>query len=793
MNRIKVNGYFLDLLSGSKILPTFRAISFVNFEKPVTAFSNAFRVAKTARNMQALGFPDAPNVAIVSAFAKIPCELYASDVFLIKGYLQVLSDDADATTCVFVGAGSDWFATAKATKLNEFDVLSYFAHELNITNYDAYPTVYSYPVIDFGKLRNAGLLSITPPIARVDINELAPATYVKGLLNLFFTETGYTARGSFWDSSELAEMAILPNKPVTFNKVNAKDGESVGSTFDDANTYTEHALPSNYQSFSFLSPIQRNFSTKDELEILDAMPSASWGDFDGNSRKIFVRIELRVVPTLFGRIVQGASGAFIFSYDIKLHLLNGASTVKTYGGTYANGGRAFFLTDTVDFFNDTAPLVFVDVVTIPANALLGFSVELLPTSYTTDGVSFVDDLPVQVYKARLSCAVREISVWQSRSWVDLRDYLPSISFADLVKWLTTLGIVVSTDEESKTITFDYFDNVADNVKDLSEYLEFWQDIDYVDFLRNYGKVNYFDYAESRDDEIAVQYERATGVPYGRGQIRVNNDFLPETKAYYKAPFAPNFLVEIFNLLPSHKAYAPYIPYYNAEIFTFTATVNVGQTFISLADNVEAYRKCTLLVQIRSRCLPDNCYIRLIAPNYLYPTDLGILLSEPVQVAGTFEFSSITYKEKSQNLPYSVGRVVNRSALPSSDINTMYLQVSDFRNQDNIFISPVTSDFYFAWFEKPKTICSNRLGNLSYGRTGLSDDLPILERNYTLIKQTLNQPFIVKGKMRITPVLLRNINFSKCYYFKQLNGYYLIEIKEYDNDKYLQDVILTKVM
>ena len=95
--------------------------------------------------------------------------------------------------------------------------------------------------------------------------------------------------------------------------------------------------------------------------------------------------------------------------------------------------------------------------------------------------------------------------------------------------LSLFNVVTDYDAYTKTVTLNLFEKLkAKTPVDLSPYVEV-EDVDYSDFISNYGKSTTLSYQASNDEDLSA-YNVANFIKYGAASITVDNDFLPDTAA-----------------------------------------------------------------------------------------------------------------------------------------------------------------------------------------------------------------------------------------------------------------------
>lgn len=175
-----------------------------------------------------------------------------------------------------------------------------------------------------------------------------------------------------------------------------------------------------------------------------------------------------------------------------------------YMRVFKNGSAIPFVLSTSDedgniSITHEAELVPGDYIEIHMSADAGNG---CPTTITDATVRFT---PTYVYKFFGSTIVPD---WTQQQYVS--------------NILSVFNTLTSYNEANKTLTVNLFEKIKQKPAiDLSEYIS-ETEVDYQEFISEYGKKNQFFYKQLEDDDIKENF-----VPYGPGVIEVDNDFLED--------------------------------------------------------------------------------------------------------------------------------------------------------------------------------------------------------------------------------------------------------------------------
>lgn len=122
----------------------------------------------------------------------------------------------------------------------------------------------------------------------------------------------------------------------------------------------------------------------------------------------------------------------------------------------------------------------------------------------------------------------------------------SFAKATLPKWtkqqfvsniLQIFNAIPTYDPFTKTVTFDLFDKIKGKQSiDISQYITGDIEVDYVDFISNYGRSNIFSYSNTSEEETE-RYNASSFIKYGAGQLIANNDFIQDSADVISSDFS----------------------------------------------------------------------------------------------------------------------------------------------------------------------------------------------------------------------------------------------------------------
>lgn len=122
----------------------------------------------------------------------------------------------------------------------------------------------------------------------------------------------------------------------------------------------------------------------------------------------------------------------------------------------------------------------------------------------------------------------------------------SFAKATLPKWtkqqfvsnvLQIFNAIPAYDSFTKTVTFDLFDKIKGEPSiDISQYITGPIEVDFVDFISNYGRSNIFSYSETSEEDTE-RYNAYSDIKYGAGELIARNDFIQESADVISSDFS----------------------------------------------------------------------------------------------------------------------------------------------------------------------------------------------------------------------------------------------------------------
>lgn len=361
---------------------------------------------------------------------------------------------------------------------NWFAMLSGNLTDLRLTQYDADQTVstitssWSNSSGIVWPMIDTGALS-TRSFRNLKVEDFAPCLYVKTLMFQLFQQSGLKLSGELLDDWRYNNLVMASN----------------GRSQEEIDNRSTFALKNTTQSIP-----------PSTIEVIEYDDDSSYPYFDG-SQDNFSLITNR------------------YTADVKMSV-NVTVTVNLDNVTGANA-----LLIAVSGFTQKFIFQGGNVLSLSANLLLNAG-DYITTGISTGSLFGVDIVgatikitPTYIYKAFGKSSVPK---WTKQQFVS--------------QVLAIFNVVPAYDPYTKTVTLNLFDKIKSKEPiDISEFVEA-PEIDYSEFISDYGRSNNFRYQETDIDNLQ-EYNISTFLKYGTGVIPVDNDFIEESKDVLESDFA----------------------------------------------------------------------------------------------------------------------------------------------------------------------------------------------------------------------------------------------------------------
>jgi hypothetical protein len=682
-------------------------------------FSYSFEINYTDSNMAKLGIP-LPDVSNKTIYKNVFAEVCDNDgSVLYKGQLRVekISTKSRKITCSFYSGNYNWMALLTGN-VNDLDFSEYDNEltETNIVNNMVNTEGICFPVLDTGGI-------ITRSYFNLRVEDFNACMYVKTIFNKIFFTQGIKIQG------ELLNDFIYNSLIVCKNNKSKDDLEASSCYVEKSSTTTRVVENTDYKL---------TFQNDSAFPYFDGVNNG----FDlANSRYVApvgmrVKVECSFVPSVVDA-----------SYNNRIRLyINGVFTFVDIG--LAVGGLYNSATpgdQNVFTLNRTFYLEAGDVLEVYSNWQ-----QSIGSTQNDVLIGSIRITPLFLYEVKGNSTV---PAWTKR------DFVANI--------LNLFNVVSDYDPVSRTVTFNFFDNIKTKTPvDISPYITI-DEVDYSEFISSYGKENIFQYEEGDDEEIR-DYNVTKFVKYGNGTINVDNDFINDTETVVSSMFtAPiSYINGVFGCsLERVKVFEME----EAEEVDFTAVTDAtGNARFAIDKN--PFERLEL-VRISDSTVPD------------YNGDWVISANDPafVQVQGLPFFEDATGKIKRLNHKYTGNEDVHIF------VNIPFYDVANFSERSGfILVENTYNDLELAYFnilENGTAINTAFKQSISFGGVDseFSYQKTLLDTYWRNFGNILSDPVKLKATAHfpksvflsigpLTPVYIKSENTTNTYYINRITGY-----------------------
>ncbi|MCC8427225.1 hypothetical protein [Mucilaginibacter sp. UR6-11] len=455
MNDIQlyINDQLVDLSDDSPIALTFQINNLAEVKNQQGNTSNQFKLPLTQRNRQILGFPDDLAFCTNLPYTQYPAKLVQDGLEIIPyGVGELNGIDQDTASITILSGNVDFFDAIDGSLYEMGDGTSQWGKELLWKQYDHEWTLntvaYSqtrtdgwiYPVVDYGNFTE----DYSAPI---NVTTMRPGFFIKTAIDLLVKSAGYKATGS------LLSDPLYPKLIAQFSNSSWEHGTAYQTQPDllSCSAATGSVIQLNHPNNS--NPTGRFvFDNK----LADPSGQLSNGVFTAAQRSDFTITVNFPKTKMYGRITG--------KHPTYLHV---TITVHTPGLPDIYPAELNFTWDMGNWVRDAGTsggsiTGYVDIgkqaLSCQTELAAGQSVEVNYTwlgdnpSYFTVGTGATFTVQAQNRVVKYSQPVQCERIF------------PDISQKDLLKdTLQRFGIICQTDNATKTISFNSFHDIVNNI------------------------------------------------------------------------------------------------------------------------------------------------------------------------------------------------------------------------------------------------------------------------------------------------------------------------------------------
>ncbi|HZY36408.1 MAG TPA: hypothetical protein VFE53_07160 [Mucilaginibacter sp.] len=677
--QLYLNDQLVDLSNDSPIALTFQINNLAEVQNQQGNTSNQFKLPLTQRNRQILGFPDDVAFATNLPYQKYQAKIIQDGLEIIPyGVGELNNIDQDTAGITILSGNVDFFdaidgklydmgdSTSVWSNYGQNLVWKPYDHLWNLDNAADSQTKtdgWIYPVVDYGNFSD----NFSDPI---DVHNLRPGFFIKTAIELLLQSSGYQATGS------LLGDPLYPLMLAQFSNGSFEHGADYQNQIDNK------GLNASMQTQLVLNhPNAHNPGGVITWDTIISDPSHQFPDgvlFTANDiNDVIITVTFPHVY-LYGKISSDNNPTYLTAtifYRDPGYPTNGDSVLNYYDFSFGGHGEK-----KPGNPPGSDPDGWTRVPGTDGSNILG-SIDL----YTTV-ISFQTTLPkgggvyigytwhgynpsfARIYAGAAFIIKSQNQTVQYGQTVQCERIFPDISQKDLLKdTLQRFGIVCQTDNASKTIYFNSFRDIVNNIpvaKDWSgKCLNQGKQVSFQ--LGNYAQVNYMQY--QTDQNILP-------LKYGWSQIRVNDQTLPANATLFTSPFGPTLN-------------RPYFAGTIAQINMIDVTSGNNDFSLSVNPRILIDQKLTLINKTvtftdgngNNRVIND-----VISTPYFYKPDAPILEQSYGQGNLMFDNLRLKYYAELEKILTQTKKIIRYIMLTPQDILELDLLIPVYLQQDNAY-------------------------------------------------------------------------------------------------------------
>lgn len=389
-------------------------------------------------------------------YQQVPAQILSDDGALIHDGYIRIEGITNVYNCSFFGGNNNWFGMLSG-KLSDLNWDEYDV-ELNEANLSF--AIFNTSGVVFPTVDN-GVLN-TRGFALMKVEDFVAAIYVKDVFNKIFSAHGIKIQGDLLNDVNYLSAITLSNR---------ENEQAINDR--SAFVFTNNAPIPNDGTFY----------------LMEWTDDSNLPYFDGDSDNFDLTLDRYIADVRMVLKIEATINDIVCPYFFYMRVFKNGSAIPGILSTSDADGHIGI--------EHTVELDAGEYVEMHISADSGHG---CPTTITDATVRFT---PTFVYKFFGSTIVPDWTQGQ---------YVSNI--------LRVFNVISSYDARNKTLTFDLFEKIKTKpFIDLSPYLSDVE-IEYTEFISNYGKKNNFTFQQLEDDAIKVNL-----IPYAPGVIEVDNDFL----------------------------------------------------------------------------------------------------------------------------------------------------------------------------------------------------------------------------------------------------------------------------
>ncbi|MDB4903097.1 MAG: hypothetical protein JWQ63_2378 [Mucilaginibacter sp.] len=519
--QLYLNDQLVDLSNDSPVALTFQINDLAEVKNQQGNTSNQFKLPLTQRNRRILGFPDDIPFSNNLPYQKYQAKLIQDGLEIIPyGIGELNGIDQNTANITILSGNVDFFdaingklygmgdSTSQWSNYGQNLVWQPYDHVWNLDNVAGSQTKtdgWIWPVIDYGLITD----DFTAPI---DVRNMRPGFFIKTAVDLLLQSAGYKGTGS------LLVDPLYPLMIAQFSNGNFEHGTDYQNQSNNKGCDVSLAQSLNV-TYNNLSQPGGTILFPNIISNISGFYDPSTGIYTTNEISN-VTIALTIPSFYFYGNYNGSYAANIDIIIMYTDPVNG-DTPLTSSNFYLSGNPTLIR---------KGP--YRHGYTITSKTVLSFQTELpangkIRITYRFNGYSQSNFSMAQGAELTIKSNNQLVLFGQT---VQCERIFPDISQKDLLKdTLQRFGIVCQTENTSKTISFNSFRDIVNNIPIAKDWttkcLNQGKQVTFQ--LGNYAQVNYMQYQTDKN---------ILPLKFGWSQMNIADQTLPASTQLFVSPF-----------------------------------------------------------------------------------------------------------------------------------------------------------------------------------------------------------------------------------------------------------------
>lgn len=717
---IKVNGLYLDFNADIEIERRIKLFQEIETSDGDLSFS--FDLYLSSKNLTILGIPIPDSISKTVYTIQETVIEDDNGMFINIGSIRIEKVVDNVASCSFFGGNSNWFGLLAGpltdVDFSEFDTdQTIDIVESSRTNTEGV----AWPLVD------AGALS-TRSNYQVLIEDFIPSIFVHTVVNKIFQHHSIKIQGDLLKDADYKKFTTLRNVKSQV------EIDAYTSYVEKTSTTTRISMDTDYKvTFDNDSVFPYYDGSGNPFDISGSTWTAPY--------KMKIKIEVSFVP-------EFTSG---YSNVIRIYI-NG---VYTYVDIGLDSGAGLYNSRT----GAHSPFTIERNISLEAGDVIEIYSQwhkpLGPPTPNPILSGWLKITPLYIYYIKGSSIVPP---WSQK------DYISNV--------FRIFNVLPSYDQFTKTLTLDLFDNIkTKQAIDISEAIDSME-VDYQEFISNYGKRNLLSYKEVDFDDLR-EYNIQEFFKYGQGSINVDNDFLPASESIVESAFS-NPIGYIHPVLDMSIERLNIIEMEESDQVDITAVSDNGGGIarFSISSNFFIVGDMIRIAESTYQPYNGDWVINVVGSGYV-EVDGADFDDSITSVTG--KMTKITHRYNEVDDVYLLYHVAN---YPVNQLSgNSFVRYGSVDDQDNIAFA------YFSLLFTGRQVNEDFKQSLSFGEieSPFFYQRTLIEKYWNVFSRVVNDPVMLRANIYLDwkthneidflrPISIKSLDTSNIYYLNRETGY-----------------------